>query len=101
MNNARAQAKAKMGELVRRVMADGKLDAGEREEMAGVYRQAVLTVADIREVFMSYLGEVRDEVLADGVVTDEERARCRAVVAALKIPPALIPADFQALVAGG
>ena len=101
MNNARAQAKAKMGELVRRVMADGKIDAAEREEMAGVYRQAVLTVADIREVFMTYLGEIRDEVLADGVVTDEERARCRAVVAALKIPPALIPADFQALVAGG
>jgi hypothetical protein len=50
---------------------------------------------------MGYLGEVRDEVLADGVVTDEERARCRAVVAALKIPPALVPPDFQALVVGG
>ena len=99
MSNGRAQAKTKMAELVRRVMADGKIDAAEREEMAGVYRQAVLTVADIREVFMTYLGEIRDEVLADGVVTDEERAHCRAVVAALKIPPALIPADFQALVA--
>jgi hypothetical protein len=101
MSDARAQAKTKMTELVRRVMADGKLDAGEREEMASVYRQALLTVADIREVFMSYLGEVRDQVLADGVVTDEERGRCRAVVAALKIPPTLVPPDFQALVVGG
>jgi len=36
-------------------------------------------------------------VLADGKVTDEERARCRAVLAALKLPRELVPADFQAL----
>jgi hypothetical protein len=99
MSDARAQAKAKLADIVKRVMADGKIDAGEREEMQAVYRQALLTVVDVKEVLNGYLGLVRDEVLADGKVTDEERARCRAVLAALKLPRELVPADFQALLA--
>ncbi|HEX3904384.1 MAG TPA: hypothetical protein VH853_16220 [Polyangia bacterium] len=97
MDDARAQAKAKLAELVKRVMADGKIDDAEREEMKSVYRQALLTVIDIKEVLTGYLGGVRDEVLADGKVTEEERARCRAVLAELKLPRELVPPDFQAL----
>ena len=97
MGDAKAQAKVKLAEIVKRVMADGQIDAAEREEMQSVYRQALLTVVDVKEVLTAYLGEVRDEVLADGKVTDEERARCRAVLAALKLPRELVPADFQAL----
>jgi hypothetical protein len=47
MNDDKAQAKAKLAEVVRRVMADGKIDASEREEMQTIYRQALLTVIDI------------------------------------------------------
>jgi tellurite resistance protein len=97
MSDARAQAKAKLADIVKRVMADGKIDASEREEMQTVYRQALLTVIDVKEVLTGYLGEVRDEVLADGKVSEEERARCRAVLAALKLPRELVPPDFQAL----
>ena len=97
MNDAKVQAKAKLAEVVRRVMADGKIEPSEREEMQTIYREALLTVVDVKEVLTGYLGEVRDEVLADGKVTDEERARCRAVLAALKLPRELVPADFQAL----
>jgi len=97
MGDVKAQAKAKLADVVRRVMADGTIDASEREEMQSIYRQALLTVLDIKEVLTGYLGEVRDEVLADGKVTEEERARCRAVLAALKLPRELVPADFRAL----
>jgi len=97
MSDAKAQAKAKLAEIVKRVMADGKIDASEREEMKSVYRQALLTVTDIKEVLTGYLGGVQKEVLADGKVTDEERARCRAVLAELKLPRELVPAEFQAL----
>lgn len=97
MSTDKAQAKAKLAEVVRRVMADGQIDAAERAEMQSIYREALLTVIDVKEVLTGYLGEVRDEVLADGKVTDEERARCRAVLAALKLPRELVPADFQAL----
>ena len=97
MSDAKAQAKAKLAEVVRRVMADGKIDPSEREEMQGIYRQAMLTVLDVKEVMLGYLGEVRAEVLADGKVTEEERARCRDVLTALKLPQELVPADFRAL----
>jgi uncharacterized tellurite resistance protein B-like protein len=97
MSDAKVQAKAKLAEVVRRVMADGQIDAAEREEMQSIYRQALLTVIDVKEVLTGYLGEVRDEVLADGKVTEEERARCRAVLAALKLPRELVPPDFRAL----
>ena len=97
MSDVKAQAKAKLAEVVRRVMADGKIEVSEREEMQSIYRQALLTVLDIKEVLNGYLGEVRAEVLADGKVTEEERARCRSVLAALKLPRELVPADFQAL----
>ena len=40
---------------------------------------------------------LRDEVLADGKVTEEERAGCRAVLTELKLPRELVPPDFQAL----
>ncbi|HXU03283.1 MAG TPA: hypothetical protein VN903_20095 [Polyangia bacterium] len=74
-NDARTQAKVKLAEVVKRVMADGKIDASEREEMKSVY--SLLTVTDIKEVLTGYLAGVRDEVLADGQVSEEERARCR------------------------
>ena len=99
MSEARAQAKATLAAIVRRVMADGKIDPAEREEMQAVYKQALLTVIDVKEVLIGYLGEVRAEVLADGKVTEEERARCRAVLVALKLPRELVPADFQSLLA--
>jgi len=95
MNDARAQAKVKLAEVVKRVMADGKIDASEREEMKSVY--SLLTAVDIKEVLTGYLGGVRDEVLADGTVSEEERARCRAALAELKLPRELVPADFRAL----
>ena len=97
MNADKVQAKAKVADVVRRVMADGEIDAAEREEMQSIYRQALLTILDVKEVLTGYLGEVREEVLADGKVTEEERERCGAVLAALKLPRELVPPDFQAL----
>jgi len=99
MSEARTKARETLAELIQRVMADGKIEPSEREELQAVYRQAVLTVTDIKEVLGRYVRAVQDEVLADGHVTDEERARCRAVVTELKIPPALWPGEIRAIVA--
>jgi len=98
MEDARAQAKDKLGALIERVMADGKIEPAEREEMQAFYRQALLTVSDVKDVLSRYLRAVQDEVLADGKVTDEERARCRAVVQQLKIPPSLWSPEIRAIV---
>jgi hypothetical protein len=53
----------------------------------------------VKEVLGRYLRSVQDDVLADGKVTDEERARCRAVVSELRIPPGLLPDSFKAIIA--
>ena len=96
-NNARAQAKEMLAALIERVMADGKIEPDEREEMQAFFRQAVVTVGDMRDVLARYLRVVQNEVLADGHVTDEERARVRAVVTELKIPPSLWPGEIRAI----
>jgi uncharacterized membrane protein YebE (DUF533 family) len=98
MDEARAQAKEMLRALIERVMDDGKIEPAEREEMQAFFSQAVLTVGDVRDVLSRYLRAVQDEVLADGHVTDEERARCRAVVTELKIPPSLWPGEIRAIV---
>jgi hypothetical protein len=98
MEDARAQAKEKLGALIERVMTDGKIEPAEREEMQAFYRQALLTVSDVKDVLARYLRAVQDEVLADGRVTDEERARCRAVVTELKIPPSLWSQELRTIV---
>jgi hypothetical protein len=98
MSDARTQAKEQLSALIQRVMEDGKIEPGEREELQAVYRQALLTVSDVREVLGRYVKSVQDEVLADGKVTDEERKRCRAVVSELKIPPTLLPESFKAII---
>ena len=98
MDNTRAQAKEMLAALIERVMADGKIEPQEREEMQAFFRQELMTVGDVRDVLARYLRAVQDEVLADGHVTDEERARCRAVVTELKVPPALWPLEIRAIV---
>src|SRR4051812_38206140 len=94
----RRAAVDRLGNDIRRVLADGVIDDAEREELQGLFRQAVLTVSDVRSVIGRYLLSVQDDVLADGLVTEEERARCRAVVSELKIPPGLLSPQLKAIV---
>ena len=93
------KAKDQLSALIERVMADGKIEPGEREELQAVYRQALLTVADVKDVLGRYVRAVLDDVLADGKVSEEERRRCRAVASELELPPALLPESFKAIVA--
>jgi hypothetical protein len=95
---ARAAAKQKLAGLIERVLADGQIGQGEKDELVAVYRQAVLTVSDVREVLARYVRAVQAEVLADGRVTDEERKRCRNIVSELKIPVGLLPQAFRAII---
>lgn len=94
----KAAAKARLSALLARVLEDGRLDDGERAELQGFYSEALLSVSDVREVFGAYLKALQDDVLADGVVTDEERERCRFAVAALKIPRALLSPELARIV---
>jgi|SRR6185295_5795351 len=98
--SARAAAKAHLAALLPRVMADGKLDESEKQELMALFRRAVLTTGDVRDVFSQYLRGMTNEVLADGVITAEERARCRAAVQELRIPRSFLSPDLIAIVDG-
>src|SRR3954465_7177701 len=87
-----------LGSVIRRVLADGTIDDAEREELQSLYRQALLTVSDVRSVIGRYLLTVQDHILSDGRVTDEERGRWRAVVSELKIPAGLLSPQLKAIV---
>jgi hypothetical protein len=96
-NDLRVAAMDRLGSVIRRVLADGHIDDAEREELQGLYRQAILTVSDVRSVLGRYLLTVQDDILADGRVTDQERERCRAVVTELKIPTGLLSPQLKAI----
>jgi hypothetical protein len=81
-------------------MADGKVDESEKQELLALFRRAVLTTADVREIFAQYLQGLTEDVLADGVITPEERARCRAAVHELRIPRSFLSPDLIAIVDG-
>jgi hypothetical protein len=93
----RAEARQRLAALIRRVMTDELVDEAERQELQEIYRQAVLTVADVRLVLSEYMQGLQDEVLADGRVTEDERARCRSVVNQLKIPHGLLSPQIRAI----
>jgi hypothetical protein len=97
-DDLRRAAVERLGTVIRRVLADGTIDDAEREELQGLYREAVLTVSDVRSVIGRYLLSVQDDILADDLVTDEERERCRAVVSQLKIPAGLLSPQLKEIV---
>jgi len=97
-NDLRAAAMARLESVVRRALADGNIDDKEREDLQTIYRQAILTVTDVRMVMGRYLRALETDVMADGVVTAEERARCKAVVTQLKIPAVLLPPQIKEIV---
>ena len=98
--NTRQQAKAKLGGLITKVLEDGVVDASERETLQSFFQDALLTVSDVKSVYLDCVGVLQAEVLADGIVTVEEAQRCRTVVEQLRIPLRLLPAEMVAIVTG-
>jgi hypothetical protein len=97
---ARASARNQLSALVNRIMDDGQVDAAEREDLRKVFRMAVLTPTDVRQVFTDYLEKLRQQVVSDGAVTELERQRCQAVVDQLRIPLRLLPQEVLDVVLG-
>ncbi len=85
--------------LVDRIFADGKIEPAEREELRRFWAARGLSVSQVRTVVDAFVARVWGEVLADGVITEEERARLRAVVSGLRLPEAALPELLRKAVA--
>jgi hypothetical protein len=99
-SDPRAAARAHLARLLPRVLEDGRVDDAEKEELLAVFRRGVLTTADVRQVFGQFLKGLADDVLADGMVTDEEQAKCRTAVRELRIPRTFLSPELIAIVDG-
>ena len=94
----RATARGYLARLLPKVLEDGRVDEGEKEELLAVFRRGILTTADVRQVFGQFLKGLAAEVLADGMVTPEEREQVRAAVRELRIPRSFLSPDLLAIV---
>jgi uncharacterized tellurite resistance protein B-like protein len=92
-----AQVNARLSSILHHVFADGVLDAAEREEMRALFREAKLTVPEVRATFAAFLRDEMHVALADGTVTDAEREKLRSIVRELKLPDALVPPELSRL----
>ena len=92
--DTKTKARQAMSDLLSRVMADGKVDWNEAEQIRAAVNTGVLGKPEVHEIFRGYLKALSAEVLADGVVTGEERERCRAAVGALHLPMEYLPHEM-------
>jgi uncharacterized tellurite resistance protein B-like protein len=96
----REAAKTRLTVLVGKVMADGQVDEGEREDLRKAFTQQVLSPDDVRAAMSAYLEDFKTRVLADGTVTADETRRCQALVDQLRIPLRLLPPELLDIVLG-
>ena len=94
----RVTARAHLARLLPLVLSDGHVDDSEKEQLLAVFRRGILTTADVREVFGAFLKGLAAGVLADGVVTAQEREHCRTAVRELRIPRTFLSPDLIAIV---
>jgi len=94
------EAQRDLAALIERIFADGRVDESERQELRQFWAQRQLSVKLVREVVETFASTTWREVMADGVVTAEERQRLWVVVDALHLPEASMPsAMWQAITA--
>ena len=84
--------------LVERIFEDGVVTASERSELVSLYRDAGLTVPEVKAVFAAFLAKTWGDTIADGVLTNEERTKLATIVRELRIPTETLPAMIGAVV---
>ena len=66
-----------------------------REELKKFWVSQGLGVSQVRAVVDAFVAKVWGEVIADGIVTSDEKGRLRAVVYGLKLPVDILPAPIR------
>jgi hypothetical protein len=77
--------------LVDRIFADGIVTPSEKSELVSLYREGGLTVAEVREVFTSFIETTWGASIADGVLTESERHKLALIVRELHVPRDCVP----------
>lgn len=87
-------AQEALAALIERIFADGVVTPAEKVELKALYRDKGLTVPEVRHVFTKFLKDTWGEVLADGVVTKDERTKLNLIVSELMLPADALPPEM-------
>lgn len=87
----RTKSQERLAHLLDEVFADGRLDPDERDELRRLFSSGGLTVSQAKAVFQDFVERTWGEVMADGVVTDDERQKMETIIRELKLPADVLP----------
>lgn len=82
-------------ERLKQAFDNGILEPHEQAELKQLYGLGKLTLDDVRSVFGAFLKDEWNKAMADGVLTEDERAKLEKIVTQLKLPSDLVPDDVK------
>jgi hypothetical protein len=93
--------KRKLKGMLARIFSDALVEDAERNELKAYLTSGALGVDDVKAVFEDFVATTWKITMADGVVTDVEKARLLNIVKELGIAKEMLPAEWAAIVANG
>jgi hypothetical protein len=94
-------AQKKLYSLIERVFEDGVVHPDERCALRTLYAEAGLNVSEVKAVFRTFLVHTWGEIIADGVLTPEERGKLANIAGELRLPLDCVPTDVALVLALG
>jgi hypothetical protein len=90
--------KRKLKGMLARIFSDATLDDAERKELRTYLGSGALSVTELKAVFEDFVATTWKITMADGVVSDVERARLVNIVNELGIATEMLPKEWVELV---
>ena len=91
--------KRKLKGMLARIFSDAEVDEAERAELKATLASGALTADEVKEVFEDFVQTTWKITIADGVVSDREKQRLRAIVNELALRPDQLPSEWAAILA--
>jgi tellurite resistance protein len=91
--------KRKLKGMLARIFSDAVADEGERGELKAYLASGVLTTLEIQEVIADFVQTTWRITMADGVISEPEKARLREIVNVLGLDPDVLPPEWSTLAA--
>ena len=88
------EPKRKLKGMLARIFSNAEADEAERSELETFISSGEVSPADVEEVVADFVATTWKITMADGVVSDTERARLEAIVALLGLEADSLPAEW-------
>jgi tellurite resistance protein len=92
--------KRKLKGMLARIFSDAVAEPAERDELKAYLASQLLSEAEIQEVILDFVQTTWKITIADGVISDREKARLREIVSALGLSKSVLPPEWAVLIEG-